>query len=135
LNQKSPIELISREEIHAVYVRGQEAVIELIEGLVEKIGKLEERVESLEGKNKKNSTNSSKPPSGDGFGKKTKSMMVYLMAGQLLPSARTCEILSDIVGVSVSEGTLFNPLFLSLSSYHMDMPQAPFNSFYLLGDV
>jgi transposase len=35
-------------------------------------------------------------------------MMVYLMEGQLIPSARTCEILSDIVGVSVSEGTLFN---------------------------
>jgi transposase len=35
-------------------------------------------------------------------------MMVYLMDGQLLPSARTCEILSDIVGASVSEGTLFN---------------------------
>jgi transposase len=212
LNQKSPIELISREEIRAVYVRGEEAVIELVEGLVEKIGKLEERVNSLEGKDKKNSSNSSKPPSGDGFGKKTtslrtksqrktggqidhpgstlewseevdvvvehkveqchgcgaslsqepvktvwarqvydippidltiyehraevkncpccgiqneaefpleatnvvqygprlKSMMVYLMDGQLLPSARTCEILSDIVGASVSEGTLFN---------------------------
>jgi transposase len=74
LNQKSTIELISREEIRAVYVRGEEAVIELIEGLVEKIGKLEERVDSLEGKDKKNSSNSSKPPSGDGFGKKTKSL-------------------------------------------------------------
>jgi hypothetical protein len=72
LNQKSTIELISREEIRAVYVRGEEAVIELIEGLVEKIGKLEERVDFLEGKDKKNSSNSSKPPSGDGFGKKTK---------------------------------------------------------------
>jgi transposase len=30
------------------------------------------------------------------------------MEGQLLPSARTCEVLSDIVGVSVSEATLFN---------------------------
>jgi Transposase IS66 family len=35
-------------------------------------------------------------------------MMVYLMEGQLLPSARTCEVLSDMVGASVSEGTLFN---------------------------
>jgi transposase len=213
LSQKSPRELISlREEIRAVYARGEEAVIELVEGLVEKLGKLEERVEALEGKDKKNSSNSSKPPSGDGFGKKTKSlrtksqkktggqidhpgstlewssevdvvvehkveechecgaslatepvqivwarqvydippiellvyehraevkncphcgvenqaefspfansvvqygprlksMMMYLMEGQLLPSARTCEVLSDIVGVSVSEGTLFN---------------------------
>jgi transposase len=30
------------------------------------------------------------------------------MEGQLLPSARTCEVLSDLVGVSVSEATLFN---------------------------
>jgi hypothetical protein len=74
LNHSCPIELISREEIHAVYVQGEEAVIELIEGLVEKIGKLEERVDSLEGKDQKNSSNSSKPPSGDGFGKKTKSL-------------------------------------------------------------
>jgi transposase len=212
LSHSCPRELISREEIRAVYARGEEAVIELVEGLVEKLGKLEERVEALEGKDKKNSSNSSKPPSGDGFGKKTKSlrtksqkktggqidhpgstlewstevdvvvehqveechecgaslanepvqrvwarqvydirpielkvyehrvevkncphceienqaefplfansvvqygprlksMMVYLMEGQLLPSARTCEVLSDIVGVSVSEATLFN---------------------------
>jgi transposase len=212
LSHSCPKELISREEIRAVYARGEEAVIELVEGLVEKLGKLEERVEALEGKGKKNSSNSSKPPSGEGFGKKTKSlrtksqkktggqidhpgstlewssevdvivehkveqchecgtslaiepvqtvwarqvydippielkvsehrvevkncphcgvenqakfpsfansvvqygprlksMMVYLMEGQLLPSARTCEILSDIVGVNVSEATLFN---------------------------
>jgi transposase len=241
LSQKSPIELISREEIRAVYVRGEEAVIELIEGLLEKIGKLEERVDSLEGKDKKNSTNSSKPPSGDGFGKKTKSlrsksqrktggqidhpgstlewsekvdvvvehkveqchgcgasivqepvqkvwlrqihdippidltvyehraevkncpccgieneaqfpleatnvvqygprlksMMVYLMEGQLLPSARTCEILSDIVGVSVSEGTLFNtrsqcfeqlaPIASTIQSAIIDSPVVHFD--------
>jgi transposase len=76
LSQKSPIELISREEIRAVYARGEEAVIELVEGLVEKVGKLEERVLNLESKGKKDSTNSSKPPSGDGFGKKTKSLRI-----------------------------------------------------------
>lgn len=212
MSEKSPIQLISRAEICAVYARGEEAVIELVEGLVEKVGKLEQRLDALEGKVKKNSHNSSKPPSTEGFGKKTKSlrvkserktggqpehpgstlewnskvdvvvehqvhecngcgaslaqapiekvwarqvhdippiklttyehraevkncphcgvenqadfppeaqsvvqygprlksMMVYLMEGQLLPSGRTCEILSDIVGVSVSEGTLFN---------------------------
>ncbi len=37
------------------------------------------------------------------YGPRLKSMMVYLMEGQLLPSARTCEVLSDIVGVSVSD--------------------------------
>jgi transposase len=74
LSQKSPSELISRDEIRAVYARGEEAVIELVEGLVEKLGKLALQVEALEGKDKKNSSNSSKPPSGDGFGKKTKSL-------------------------------------------------------------
>ena len=74
LSENNPTQLISRAEILAVYVQGEEAVIELVLGLVEKLGKLEERVESLEGKEKKNSNNSSKPPSGDGFGKKTKSL-------------------------------------------------------------
>lgn len=212
MSQSNPIRVISREEIREVYLRGEEAVIELVAGLVEQIAQQETRLKELEGVVKKNSSNSSKPPSGDGFGKKTKSlrtkgerknggqpehpgstlewsgevdvviehqihecsgcgtslaqepvlqvwarqvhdippieisvtehraevkncphcglenqadfppeaqnvvqygprlksMMVYLMEGQLLPSARTCEILSDMVGVSVSEGTLFN---------------------------
>lgn len=212
LSEKHPIQLISPDEIRAVYRQGEEAVIELVTGLVERLAQLEQRLESLEVTVKKNSSNSSKPPTADGFGKKTKSlrtnsqrktggqpdhpgstlewservdeivthqveqcngcgaslgkepvkavwarqvhdlppieltvtehqtevkacphcgvdneadfptevasvvqygarlksMMVYLMEGQLLPSARTCEILSDLVGVNVSEGTLFN---------------------------
>jgi transposase len=211
LSEKEPIQLIS-PDIRAVYARGEEAVVELVTGLVENIAKLEARLTELEGQVKKKSHNSSKPPSGDGFGKKTKSlrvksqkktggqpdhpgstlewsdqvdeivlhqveqcnccgadlaketvtavlarqvydippielkvtehqaevktcphcqteqqaefpplvtnvlqygarlksMMVYLMEGQLLPSARTCEILSDVLGVNISEGTLFN---------------------------
>ncbi len=213
LSKKKPIQLvISTDEARAVYARGEEAVVELVMGLVEHIAKLEARLTELEGIVKKNSNNSSKPPSGEGFGKKTKSlriksqrqtggqadhkgttlewssqvdeivshqveqchgcgadltqepvaavsarqvydippialtvtehqaqvktcphcqtenqavfpsfvtnvvqygarlksMMVYLMEGQLLPSARTCEILSDVVGANISEGTLFN---------------------------
>lgn len=212
MSENIPKRLISREEIRAVYAQGEDAVIDLVEGALEQIEKLESRVTELEGKLNKNSQNSSKPPSGDGFGKKTKSlrsksdrktggqkdhpgstlewssevdvvmehevhhckecgtsleqeplqdvvarqvhdippivltvtehraavkncphcglrnqadfpfeanspvqygprlksMMVYLMEGQLLPSQRTCEVLSDLVGVSVSEGTLFN---------------------------
>lgn len=214
LSEKKPIQLISPTEIRAVYARGEEAVVELVTGLVEHIAKLEARLTELEAQVKKNSSNSSKPPSGDGFGKKTKSlriksqkktggqpdhpgstlewssqvdeivlhaveqcnscgadlakepvtavyarqvydippielevtehqvevktcphcqtehqaefpplvtnvvqygarlksMMVYLMEGQLLPSGRTCELLSDMLGVNVSEGTLFNNL-------------------------
>ena len=33
--------------------------------------------------------------------------MVYLMEGQLLPSHRTCEVLKDLMQVTVSEGTLY----------------------------
>jgi len=46
----------------------------LVESLVERINALEERVEALENQRSKTSRNSSKPPSGDGFGKRTKSL-------------------------------------------------------------
>jgi transposase len=216
LSENSPKQLISQEDIRAVYARGEDAVIELVEGLMtglsEKVDRLESRIAELEGQISKNSRNSSKPPSGDGFGKKTKSlrtksgrktggqpehpgstlewssevdvvvehkvnqcqgcgfsleghpgqeivarqvydippivlnvtehraevkscpccglenqakfpaeantlvqygsrlksMMVYLMDGQLLPFERTCEVLSDILGTKVSEGTIYN---------------------------
>lgn len=65
---------ISRDEIRAVYEQGEEAVIELVESLVGRINALEERVEALENQLSKNSRNSSKPPSGDGFQQRTKSL-------------------------------------------------------------
>ena len=49
-------------------------MIALVESLVERINALEARVEALENQRSKNSRNSSKPPSGDGFGKRTKSL-------------------------------------------------------------
>jgi transposase len=203
---------ISPEEIRAVYAQGEAAVIALVEGLLERIEQLEGRVETLENQNSKTSRNSSKPPSGDGFGKRTRSLrtqsdrpsggqaehpgtslewrdevdwvvehpvvqcqgcraclehepveriiarqvhdlpalrlevsehqaevkccpscglenhgrfpqevchpvqygsvlkgvMVYLMEGQLLPSRRTCEVLDEVFGATVSEGTVYN---------------------------
>lgn len=203
---------LSREEIRAVYAQGEEAVIALVEGLLERIEQLDARVKELENQISKTSRNSSKPPSGDGFGKRTRSlrgkserpsggqaghpgttlewsdevdwverhpvrqcqgcaacleqepvvrmiarqvydlppltlevtehqvevkecpvcgqetqaqfpefvnhpvqygpvlkgMMVYLMDGQLLPSERSVELLEEVFGASVSEGTLFN---------------------------
>jgi transposase len=65
---------ISGEEIKAVYREGEDAVIALAERLLEKIEQLEERLEVLENQVKKDSRNSSKPPSSDGFGKRTKSL-------------------------------------------------------------
>ena len=68
---------ISQEEIRAVYAQGEAAVIALVEGLLQRIETLEWlelRVEALENQLSKNSRNSSKPPSGDRFGKRTKSL-------------------------------------------------------------
>ncbi len=203
---------MSAEEIYAVYAQGAEATTVLVQALVERINRVEERLETLENQKSKNSRNSSKPPSGDGFGKRTESLrqrserssggqrshpgstlswredvsevvehrvhqchgcgeslshapimgsvvhqvhdlpeiqlevtehrsevkscpgcglenqaafpveashrvqygsrlkgwMVYLMEAQVVPAARTCEMLSEMVGVELSEGTLFN---------------------------
>jgi transposase len=77
LSQRKATPKISREEIRAVYVQGEEAVIALVERLLKRIEELElleERVEALENQLSKNSHNSSKPPSGDGFGKRTRSL-------------------------------------------------------------
>ena len=71
---KPPRLSMSREEIRTVYAAGEDAVIALVESLIARINQLEERVETLENQVSKNSRNSSKPPSGDGFGKRTKSL-------------------------------------------------------------
>lgn len=73
MKSKVPLE-ITNDEIRAIYAQGEEAVITLVQSLVERINGLEARVEALENQLKKNSHNSSKPPSSDGFGKKTKSL-------------------------------------------------------------
>ncbi len=212
MSQSVPQKLNTQEEIRAVYRQGEDAVITLVEGLLERLGQLEERIEALENQRQKDSRNSSKPPASDGFDKRTKSLrpkserssggqkghpgstlewreevdevmvhrvmqcegcgaslanakvlnwnlrqvhdlpplrlvvrehqaeekccpqcgtlnwgafpcdvnsvvqygaglkglMVYLMEGQLLPSERVCELLSDVLGAEVSEGTLYN---------------------------
>ncbi|MGH2479320.1 MAG: IS66 family transposase [Ktedonobacteraceae bacterium] len=40
------------------------------------------------------------------YGPRVGAMAVYLLVQQLLPWARTCEVLADLVGVQISEGTL-----------------------------
>ena len=202
---------MSEAEIRAIYAQGEAAVVSLVTQLLERLNSLETEVKELQGRLSKDSRNSSKPPSSDGFGKRTKSlrrksekssggqaghrgqtlewqsepdvverhpvevcsgcgsslatvvveeviarqvfdlppielkvsehqvevkscphcgqmnqgnfppaastvvqygpriksMMVYLMEGQLLPSNRVCEVLRDLLGVTVSEGTLY----------------------------
>jgi transposase len=42
------------------------------------------------------------------YGPEIQSMIVYAMEYQLIPSDRVCELLKDMFGVDVSEGTLYN---------------------------
>jgi len=56
---------ISRDEIRAIYRQGEDAVVSLIEMLVDRINKLEEEVAQLKVQINKDSHNSSKPPSSD----------------------------------------------------------------------
>ena len=66
-----PIRLPPDEEISIAYDQGKEAVIKLFH---ETLGKLAEHIQRLEDQIAKNSSNSSKPPSSDGFKKKTQSL-------------------------------------------------------------
>jgi transposase len=61
-------------EISAVYAQGEAAVLALVQALYEQNAQLSARILALENQLKKDSHNSSKPPSGDGFGKRTKSL-------------------------------------------------------------
>lgn len=72
---------MTREEIRAVYDQGPEAVIALVEQLYaliaqqqEQIAQLQARVKGLEDRLATTSRNSSKPPSSDGFVKRTRSL-------------------------------------------------------------
>jgi transposase len=42
------------------------------------------------------------------YGPGLKGLMVYLMEGQLLPSERAKELLQEVIGCEISEGTLYN---------------------------
>ena len=59
----------TREEIHALYDQGPDAVVAEITTLQDAVGVLSLRVKQLEDRLAKDSHNSSKPPSSDGFNK------------------------------------------------------------------
>lgn len=58
---------LTKDQVRLIYDQGFEAVYQLYEMLQDQIDKLEERVARLEQKDSKDSHNSSKPPSTDGF--------------------------------------------------------------------
>ena len=60
---------MKREDILKVYEAGPEAVVQLVESLWAHIQQLDARVKVLEAQLNKNSRNSGKPPSSDGFKK------------------------------------------------------------------
>jgi len=64
-----PIRKLSEEEIRAIYRQGESAVVELIQSMNKTIILLAERVQILEDRLAKNSKNSGKPPSTDGYSK------------------------------------------------------------------
>ena len=74
MGKQQPENPISEAEIRAVYSQGEEAVVSLVGQLMSRLNHLEAEVKELKGQLGKNSSNSSKPPSGDGFGKRTRSL-------------------------------------------------------------
>lgn len=61
--------MLKKQEILAVYQKGPQAICDLVHHLENQIQDLTERIEELEDRSKKNSTNSHKPPSTDGLRK------------------------------------------------------------------
>ncbi|MBM3128263.1 MAG: IS66 family transposase [Chloroflexi bacterium] len=65
----TPAQLPTDEQVRAAYQQGEATLLGLVNGLVAVIRALETRVQALEDQLAKNSQNSSKPPSSDGFKK------------------------------------------------------------------
>jgi transposase len=61
--------LPTHQDIHAAYLQGEEAVIEMVDALLAAMQALATRVQALEEQAAKNSRNSSRPPSSDGLKK------------------------------------------------------------------
>jgi transposase len=64
-----PYQLPSDEEVRQAYQQGEEAVIGLVRKLTDNFKLLEARMQALEDRLAKNSSNSGKPPSSDGLNK------------------------------------------------------------------
>ena len=70
MGKQPPKNQLSETEIRAIYGQGEEAIVSLVSQLMARLSQLEAEVKELKGQLGKNSRNSSKPPSGDGFDKR-----------------------------------------------------------------
>jgi hypothetical protein len=70
-----PLRLPSKDEIHTVYEQGEDTVARLF---YETFQKLAERIQQMEDRLAKDSSNSRKPPSSDGLAKKPKNLRFSL---------------------------------------------------------
>ena len=61
--------MLTDDEIRAIYRQGEETTVAFIKSLLQKIDSLERRLQVVEQQLAKNSSNSSKPPSSDGYQK------------------------------------------------------------------
>ncbi len=90
MKSKVPLQ-ITDDEIRAIYAEGEEAMITLVQSLVERINRLEARVETLENQLKKNSHNSSTPrpvmASGNGAKAYGKKVTVAVGDNPVIPAA------------------------------------------------
>ncbi len=106
---------MTRDEIRAVYEAGPEAVITRVEQLLATMAALAARVQQLENRLATRSHNSSKPPSSDGFAKKTQSQpAVYRSTGSLRRRRR-----ADSAERSVAFAHNAGWVALSLTTFHM----------------
>ena len=69
MKKKAPDPKISTEQLRQIYAEGEDAVVEMFQLCLKRIESLEKQIEELKEKANKNSRNSSKPPSSDGFKK------------------------------------------------------------------
>jgi len=74
MSQRVPHRTLTEADVRSIYHEGEDAVVALFNSLVEHIEHLETRLSELENRLSKDSHNSNKPPSGDGFAKRTKSL-------------------------------------------------------------
>jgi len=146
-----PDKRISRDEIREVYRQGEDAVIALVEGLLERIESLETRLSDVEAQLKKTSRNSHKSPSSDGVKKRTKSLRTKshrASGGQpkhkgttlewsetvdeiVMHSAQTCHgcgiSLETVSGFTTDARQIHDipPLSLQVIEHHIDRKDCP----------